>query len=261
MNKFFAGLITLLLISNPLFAQDPGPDPKDHVFNTDVAGVSAGDVMTLKTKSGQPFQAYESSPKPSAGLSILLVHEWWGITGHMKSVADQFALLGYDALVVDLYDGKSTDNPDEAGKLMQAVIPAQAEQKLEASLDYLARKSKKTAIIGWCFGGGWALTASLARPDLVDATIIYYGELVNEPEKLAKLKGPVLGIFAKRDGWITSKWVDAFDAALTKANIPHEIYSYDADHAFANPSNQHFDETAYKDAWAKTLEFLKKNLG
>ena len=259
MNKFFAGFLAFMLAAGPVFAQ--GPDPKDHVFSTDVVQALGGDMITLTTRLGKPFQAYESSPKPPTGRSVLLVHEWWGLTDHIKSIADQLALLGYDALAVDLYDGKSSSNPDEAGGLMKAVDPVQAEQKLEAALDYLARKSKKTAIIGWCFGGGWALKASLARPDLVDATIVYYGELVNEPEKLAKLRGPVLGIFAKRDGWITPKWVEAFDAALTKANIPHEIYSYDADHAFANPSNQHFDKEAYKDAWDKTLEFLKKNLG
>ncbi|MBI3008945.1 MAG: dienelactone hydrolase family protein, partial [Candidatus Omnitrophica bacterium] len=95
-------------------------------------------------------------------------------------------------------------------------------------------------------------------PEQVSATVIYYGELQTNPEKLRKLRGPVLGIFATQDEWITPAWVQAFETALDQAGVPHEIYSYDAGHAFANPSNQHFSPEAYQDAWSKTLEFLQK---
>ena len=72
---------------------------------------------------------------------------------------------------------------------------------------------------------------------------------------------PVLGIWAKRDGWITPDKVKAFDEALTKADVPHEFHYYDADHAFANPSGGSYNPEAAKDAWQKTLAFLAKNLG
>ncbi|MBI4970754.1 MAG: dienelactone hydrolase family protein [Candidatus Omnitrophica bacterium] len=231
-----------------------------EAFNPDMPIQTEGEMVTLTIKSGIPFQVYEALAKSPSHFSVLLVHEWWGLNDHMKATADQFALLGYNAIVVDLYGGQVTDNPDEAGILMKAVKPDEAQSKLEAALEYLAAKSQKTAMMGWCFGGGWALKASLARPDLVDATVIYYGELISDPDKLKHLRGPLLGIFAKRDGWITPKWVDTFKTALEKAGVRYEIYSYDADHAFANPSNKHFDKEAYKDAWSKTLEFLKDNL-
>jgi len=66
----------------------------------------------------------------------------------------------------------------------------------------------------------------------------------------------VLGIWAKRDRSITPEKVAAFDKALTEAGVKHEFHSYDADHAFANPSGGRYNPEAAKDAWDKTLKFL-----
>ncbi len=251
-------LTLAVLLSLPGYAQ--GPDPKEHTYNPDLPEQLEGEMIPLATRGGLAFRAYEVKSKQPSETGILLIHEWWGLNGHMKATADQFALLGYNALAVDLYGEKSTDNPEEAGKLMEAVNSDEALRKLETALEYFSLSNKKIAVIGWCFGGGWALKLSLARPELVSATVIYYGELNSDPTRLAKLQGPVLGIFAKKDGWITPQLVEAFKVGLEQAGIPHEIYTYDADHAFANPSGKHFDESAYKDAWAKTLEFLGKTL-
>jgi carboxymethylenebutenolidase len=89
---------------------------------------------------------------------------------------------------------------------------------------------------------------------------MYYGMPVTDVARLKTLQGPVLGIWAKRDGWITPDKVVAFDKALTEAGIPHEFHSYDADHAFANPSSGRYQPQAAKDAWKKTEAFLAANL-
>jgi carboxymethylenebutenolidase len=80
------------------------------------------------------------------------------------------------------------------------------------------------------------------------------------PAELTKLKGPVLGIFADRDGWITPAIVKEFEAALKAAPVKHEIHRYDADHAFANPSNPDYKSDLAADAWKKTVAFFKANL-
>lgn len=258
MNHFCAVLLFLLLFHFPVLAQ--GPQSETHEFNPETPIPGEGEMISLMTSNGTPFQAYEVLSKTQSESSLLLVHEWWGLNEHMKATADQFALLGYNALAVDLFDGSVTDNPDEAAKLIDQVKPDTAREKLDAALEYLAARSAKIGVIGWCFGGGWALRASLSKPERVNATVIYYGELVNEPEQLKKLKGPLLGIFAQKDKWIIPQWVDAFKTALEQSGVVHEIYSYDADHAFANPSGKRFNEAAYRDAWAKTLEFLEKKL-
>lgn len=271
-NRFFVGsngihiasfigilFFTSLLLSSSLsFAQSP--DLKDQVFNPDKPQEPEGEMISLVTETGITFKAYEVIPKQETQSAVLLIHEWWGLDNHIKSLADQYALLGHHALAVDLFDGKVTENPDEASRFISAVKLAETLSQCVASVEYLSLRFPKVAVIGWSFGGGWAIKTSLERPELVSGTIIYYGELVNEPAVLAKLKGPVLGIFARKDEWITTALVEAFKTALEQANVPHEIYSYEADHAFANPSDKHFNEPAYRDAWEKTMDFLRRYL-
>ena len=85
-----------------------------------------------------------------------------------------------------------------------------------------------------------------------------YAAIVRSPYSHAAIKGQVLGIFGTRDQGIPQPEVDKFDAALTEAKVPHEIYRYDAEHAFANPSNPIYDEKSAADAWTKVLAFLDK---
>ena len=116
---------------------------------------------------------------------------------------------------------------------------------------------KTRAVVGWCFGGGWSLQAALANPSL-NGAIIYYGQLETDPAKLSAIKASVLGIFGKADKGIPPETVGKFEAALKQANVKAEIYSYEADHAFANPSNPKYDEKSAANAWAHVTAFLDK---
>jgi len=262
-KKVLFALGVLFLSLTVSFGYAAGPDPKDHSFNSQLPKQFNGEMITLTAYGDLPFSAYEVKPEEDTQKAVLLIHEWWGLNEHIKSVADQLAHLGYNALAIDLYSEKVAQNPKEASKLMKKVKGKEAYEKLRSGLIYLKQRSgpqTQIATIGWCFGGGWSLKASLANPQLVSATIIYYGELENDPDVLKKLKGPVLGIFATEDNWITPQWVMTFKTALEQAGVTHEIYSYDADHAFANPSGKRYNQDAYLDAWDKTLTFLRQNL-
>ena len=87
---------------------------------------------------------------------------------------------------------------------------------------------------------------------------MYYGMPEKDPAKLAALKGDVLGIFGTKDKWINPEMVAAFDKDLTAAGKKHIIKSYDADHAFANPSNPHFNKAFTEEAWKLSVAFIKK---
>lgn len=113
---------------------------------------------------------------------------------------------------------------------------------------------------GRCFGGAQSLQYSLAS-DSLDATVIYYGRLETDPETLASINGPVLGIFGEADSSIPPEVVNEFDQALDQTNTMHSITIYpDAGHAFANPSGSRFDRESALDAWTQTLEFLENQL-
>lgn len=211
-------------------------------------------------------RAYLSLPPnakpPIAG--IVVIHEWWGLNDHIKHWSDRLAGAGYAAVAVDLYGGTVATTPDEAMAAMKTVNAERAEEILAAAHAFLAKdpriQAKKRGVIGWCFGGGWSLRQALAVENL-DAAVIYYGRLETEPKELTKIEAKVLGIFGNQDHGIPPKTVDAFDAALTTAGVEHEIYRYDAPHAFANPSNARYNQAAATDAWSHVQAFLKANLG
>ena len=122
------------------------------------------------------------------------------------------------------------------------------------------RSTGKTGTVGWCFGGAWSLNASIARP--VEATVIYYGHVLRSVDQLKKLEGPLMGHFARKDRFIDAKMVGAFEKTMAAAGKTDslQVFWYDADHAFANPSGGRFDEAASKLAWSRTAAFFEKNL-
>jgi carboxymethylenebutenolidase len=241
-------------------SQSAIPSHQNHPLDKD-APKPQGKMIDLKV-AGEAAKAYEATPKGKAKGAVLVIHEWWGLNDWVKHEADEFAKQGYLALAVDLYKGKVTTDPKEAGELMKAKDDKWASSVEETGVNWLktAAPGLKVAVIGWCMGGAESLKTALANAADINATVMYYGMPVSDPEQLKRLQGPLLGIFANKDGWITPAKVDEFDKALTTAGVKHEIKEYDADHAFANPSGGKYNGDAAKDAWKRTTAFLAANL-
>lgn len=104
------------------------------------------------------------------------------------------------------------------------------------------------------------MQASLAAADKAAACVIYYGMPEFDVDKLRRLPAPVLGIFAARDKSISPAVVERFEKAMREAGRSLEVRTYDADHAFANPSNPKHRVDDTKDAYERTIAFLRKNL-
>ncbi|MDI3288903.1 dienelactone hydrolase family protein [Polyangium sp. 15x6] len=231
-----------------------------HQLKAEKAPAPRGERVTIDGTS-----AYLSLPKgktaPVPGLVV--IHEWWGLNEHIQHWTDRLAEDGYAAIAVDLYGGKTAQNPDEAMAMMKAVDNKKAMATVVAAHDFLEKdpriQAKRTGVIGWCFGGAWSLQFAMHEPDL-DASVIYYGHLVTDPAELKPIKAEILGIFGNKDQAIPPETVNAFDAALTQAGVTHTIYRYDAQHGFANPSGQRYDEKSAADAWDKVRAFLRRKL-
>jgi len=238
---------------------------KLHTLETTEAPKPRGKMVALHSSAGDS-KAYLSLPegaKPPVP-SVVVIHEWWGLNQHIKHWSDRLAEAGYAALAVDLYGGKVATTPDDAMKLMKAVDDEEALATLRAAFTYLgenaATKATERASIGWCFGGKWSLELALAEPEL-DAAVVYYGHVERNPERLAKLKAPLLAIFGNQDEAIPPKIVDEFEFGLEQAgDKTYTIKRYDAQHAFANPSGARYDDEAASAAWAEVRAFLKKEL-
>ncbi|HZO16968.1 MAG TPA: dienelactone hydrolase family protein [Polyangiaceae bacterium] len=231
-----------------------------HVLKTDKPPPRRG--SDVKLASSRAYLSLPAAEPPLIGL--LVIHEWWGLNEHIMHWSDRLAADGYAAVAVDLYDGKVATDPDEAMKLMKAVDDKKAISVLKEAVAFLGSderiRAKRRGAIGWCFGGKWALEAALAAPEL-DAVVVYYGHVTTDAQRLAGLQASLLGIFGTKDKGIPPEHVDRFEFALEQAGgKDYKILRYDADHAFANPSNARYDEKAAAEAWQEVRAFLKRRL-
>ena len=233
----------------------------------ELASAAAGGLqeVSVKTASGKSVSASVALPKTDGKApTILQIHEWWGLNDQVKAVAAEFAKLGYIALAVDMYGGEVATDAPGAMSLMKGVTPESGTETLTAWVDWLKNHESsngKVATLGWCFGGGWSLNASLATS--VDAAVIYYGRVNKTPEQLATLKSPVLGHFGTLDKSINKEMVNGFLASAKDAGKDEQIltYWYNADHAFANPTGARYDADDAALAWDRTLKFLGAHMG
>ena len=114
--------------------------------------------------------------------------------------------------------------------------------------------------MGWCFGGGWSLKASLQFGEQAAGCVMYYGMPVTDKSQLESLLADVLAIYAEKDVWITPQVAADFEKVMKELNKPLQSLSYDADHAFANPSSPRYVEEAAQAANKRALQFLMEHL-
>jgi carboxymethylenebutenolidase len=191
---------------------------------------------------------------------IVVIQEWWGLNDQICGVADRFARAGYNALAPDLYKGRVTTEPDEASHLMTGLdFPGATHQDLKGAVSYLKTKGDKVAVMGFCMGGALTIGAAVHLPE-ISAAICFYGIPSSDFADPAKIRAPFQGHFANKDDWCTPAKVDEFEAAMNRAGIEHELYRYDAAHAFFSERNPVYDVACANLAWERMAEFLKKTL-
>lgn len=203
--------------------------------------------------------------KPSATgeyPAVVMIHEWWGLNENIKEMAEKLASHGYIVLAVDLYNNQVGTTSEEARQLVTSFNSEVGIENMKSAISFLKTEysAEKVGSIGWCFGGGQSLNLAMNNSDL-DATVMYYGQVSSNPEKLLNISWPLLGIFAGEDQGITEDAVKQFEMQLNELEIENEIYIYPGvNHAFANPSGDSYAPEESKDAWEKTLNFFNSNL-
>jgi carboxymethylenebutenolidase len=234
--------LLLLLTAQPLFARTA--------------------AVTLHTASSEPFTAYAAGPQ-NAHAGVVLVHDWFGVSPFYTQAAEKLGEQGYRVLAVDLYGGHSATTHDQAGKLLQSVQDDIAGREIDAAIAQLAQNGRPVAVMGFSMGAKHALAAALRNP-AVHATVLWYGETINDPAKLRQLAGPALLVVGSRDGDSAAENSAAFSKAADTAGVGAEVYLYPgADHAFAQPlfnAGKTYDPVAADVAWLLSQDFLKRRL-
>jgi carboxymethylenebutenolidase len=219
--------------------------------------------MVKFPSNGSTTDGYLATPASGKGPGVLVIQEWWGLVGHIKNVCDRFAAEGFTALAPDMYHGKTADEPDGAGKLFMALNIGQAEKDLKGAAGYVGQHSstQKVGAVGFCMGGQLALFAATLNPT-IGAAVDFYGIHPNVKPDYAKLSGPVLGLFAEKDAFVTPQTARDVDAAIKKAGRQSEIHIYpNVDHGFFNDDRPDvYNKMAADDAWRRTLAFFRTHL-
>lgn len=221
--------------------------------------------LSLNTSNGATT-AYVARPQTEApakvNTGVILIQEWWGINDHIRDLAGRYANEGYLCVAPDLFRGRVAQDTEEASALMQALAIDDGMETIRKAMDAAAEtyQVERFAISGYCMGGTFALRAACEIPEL-KAAAPFYGDIPAE-NVLAKLKVPTLFIAGQRDAWINEEKVNQLLEAAAKYNLPVEVVSYDADHAFFNDTRpQVYNAEAAADAWRRVLEFFGKHLG
>jgi carboxymethylenebutenolidase len=217
-----------------------------------------GQTIEFKTPDGSMGHGFEIKSATPSNKYLLVFQEWWGLNDYIKKEAATYAaeMPGVNVLALDLYDGKVATTADEASQLMQAVKTERAQAIIKGAIAYAGPKAQ-LATLGWCFGGGWSLQAALLGGKQTVGCVMYYGMPEKDVARLKTLNTDVLGIFADQDKHISPEVVAQFKKDMTAAGKKLTVYSYAADHAFANPSNPKFNKEFAAQAHAKSLAYLR----
>ena len=223
----------------------------------------AGEMVSFQSNGAQA-EGYLSIPQSGKGPGVVVIQEWWGLVPHIKDVADRFAGEGYSALAPDLYHGKTTTEPDEAGKLMISMNIEQAAKDLRGASEYLRSHDATTGklgSVGFCMGGGLSLYLATITP--VDACVVYYGVLPGTAEPdFGKLAGPVLGHFGEDDAFVPPHAAQALEKRIHDAGKHAQFYLYESvGHAFFNDTRpEAYSAGAAVTSWERTLAFYRQHL-
>jgi len=220
-----------------------------------------GKMVAFKTPDGATAHAYAVKPSKETDKVVFLFHEWWGLNDYIKREAENLqAELGeVNVYAIDLYDGKVAATTPDAQRYMSGLKEARAKAIITGAINYVG-KSAKIATLGWCMGGAWSLQSTLMEGKQAIGCVMYYGMPESDINKLKTLNCDVLGIFGTQDGFINPEVVRTFEANMAKAGKKISVHSYDAPHAFANPSNPKYNKEYADNAHMEALIYLKERL-
>ncbi len=218
-----------------------------------------GETVQLTAGDGHRFGAYRASPAGTPRGGLVIVQEIFGVTRHMREVADQYAAQGYLSIVPATFDRveRSVEldyteiarGRDYAGalKLEQTLLD------LNASIDALA-PTEKRGVVGFCWGGTIAYLAACESP--IAAAVCYYGGRITQYLD-HKPRCPVMYHFGERDKAIPLTAVEQI-----RASHPEGIYHlYPAGHGFNCTERADYDPASARLAFDRTIKFLARHVG
>jgi carboxymethylenebutenolidase len=192
---------------------------------------------------------YLATPEMGAGPALIVVQDLDVAAAHSRDVCDRFAEEGFTALAPDLGNGQP------AAALVEAI---------DVLKPHPAVRGQGVGVVGFGMGAGLALWLGTHRPGDIVALVPFYGvpSGVEQPD-WSHLSAAVQGHFGEEDPSCPPETVSALEAALGEAGVTVEMFAYPTAGAafFDDTRADVYAEDAARQAWIRTLEFLRKHLG
>ncbi|HEX7034842.1 MAG TPA: dienelactone hydrolase family protein [Pseudomonadales bacterium] len=263
-----AGLLLLTGLAHGNVPLDPTAEDELPAAILGEGGEPRGESVAYYP-ANDATRGYLARPEgPGPFPAVILIHEWNGLVDRIRQTADALAAEGYVALAADLYSGRTGNSREENLALVRETLadPDEIIANLEAAVRFLEAREDttgKVATIGWCYGGGVALSFALGS-DAHDGTAIFYGRLLDDPEQMRKIHHEIYGTFAGNDDGIPREQVEKFVEALRAAGVKNDVHIYDhVDHGFwlyvdRDPET---NRGPALDAWQRLKAYLERTLG
>lgn len=215
--------------------------------------------VELSAGDGHRLSAYVAEPAGIPCGGVVVIQEIFGVTSHIRAVADQYAAAGFLAIAPALFDRVERDvdvpytDVQKAFSYMQAVKTDHAMMDVQAAIDRVSTAGK-VGVVGFCWGGTMAYLAAVRLK--IAAAVAYYGGGIHNHS--GETPGsPVMFHFGDKDTHIPLSAVTQIEAAY-----PQGIYHlYAAGHGFNCTDRASFDPISSRLALERSLEFLHQYVG
>jgi carboxymethylenebutenolidase len=215
--------------------------------------------------NGHTCQGYFAAPESGKGPAVVVIQEWWGLVPHIEDLVNRFASAGFCAVAPDLFHGKTTKSPDEAGKLLMELDADRAEREIAGAGDFLLSRpecsSKTYGVIGFCMGGALAQYAATKQAN-AGAAVSFYGGFKNVKFDWTNLHAPLLLIYGENDQGVPPASGREREKTLKDLGKTVELVVYpNAGHAFFNDTRpEAYNAQAAHDAWHRTVEWFRAHV-
>ena len=225
-----------------------------------------GEKIRIQAAAGDT-DTYLASARPSPGAPVLLLHTWWGLNETIRDLADRLAGDGFTVMVPDLFDGVVSTTIEDADVYTTSIEQGDGQPgglnpdlimgRVQATLDHLLAhpdvRGDRAGIIALSFGGWYGSQVAAARSD-VAAFVSIYSDVFEAPGGAA-----YLGHFAEQDAYVDSTQVADMEKTLGDGSAAH-VYP-GTKHWFMESDRPEFDAAATELAYARTVAFMRANLG
>jgi carboxymethylenebutenolidase len=246
----------------------------DHDSRPPIAPIAGAAIdsreVTLTAADGNRLTAFEARATEPTNASIVILPDVRGLHEYYVELAMRFAETGIDAVAFDWFGrtaglGRRQDGFDHMAEVQQLTWDGMAADITAGAAHARTFGKGSLFTVGFCMGGRAAFLSPTLGLGLTGA-IGFYGSPVGpgrggspQPVDVAgEMEGKVLGLFGGTDESIPPAAIEAFDEALTRAGIDHNLKSYEgAPHSFFDRKSDQF-AGASDDAWRQILGFIRQ---